>query len=63
MVGHPKVIEIEAGKSFALSIDVSTANSILSVNYKTIEYDIQVGLFKAQVMNKFNRSKTESGDT
>ena len=52
-VGHSKTVDIEAGKSHHISVEVSVPNSVLCINFQTVEYDIKFGIYTAQIWSKF----------
>ena len=59
-VGHYKTIEIGAGQTFEFSVEVSAPLSIICINFQTIDYDIQFGLYATQPSSKFEIVNPES---
>ena len=47
-IGFPKVVEIEAGKIHYTIVEVDRPKSIISIMFKTEEYDIQFGFYRAR---------------
>jgi hypothetical protein len=48
ITGHPRNIEILAGKKFETNIVVTVPFSIICVSFQTPEFDIQIGLYRAR---------------
>lgn len=46
-IGVLRFKDIEAGSSFSVPVEVTKENSIICVNFQTVDYDIMIGLYKA----------------
>lgn len=53
ITGHPRNIEILAGKKFETNIVVTIPFSIICVSFQTPEFDIQIGLYRADEMSQY----------
>ena len=47
-IGFPKIVEIEAGKIHYTIVEVDRPQSIISIQFKTDEYDIQFGFYRSK---------------
>mgnify|MGYP001048108266 CR=1 FL=1 len=58
-IGILRYKEIDAGSSFSVPVEVTKENSIICVNFQTTDYDIMIGLYKAQTLSKFEEKNDE----
>ena len=47
-IGVPKKYEVDAGSNTYSVIEIGRPNSIISVMFQTVEYDIQFGFYRAK---------------
>ena len=60
-ISHPNVAEIAAGEEFGFVAEISYENSIICINFKTEDYDVFVGIYKASPISRFDKIENADG--